>query len=513
VISVDDAFVVTSWNKGAEAMYGWTAEEALGHQVSDYVRGDIDSDKRAENRRETARARTRIAFVAQHKEGTAIDVDAISVAIHGDDGAVTGYVGIHRDVSERRRAERELRESHERTEAILDSITDEFIALDREWRYTYVNPGGLGAIRTALGRDVEREGVLGKRVSDLFPGFRETAVYGALDTALRENRAVHSESYSEPDDRWIAVRAYPSAGGLLTYTRDVTERRRAAGEREVRARQRAVMGEIRRRAVATADLRSFMDEACEVVARALEVESVGVAEILPAEKVLLCAGVGWSAGVVGSATGSAGRESLVGFTVMAAEPVVSEDVTRDDRFEVSPALFAHAPASAASVVISGRGKPFGALGAFSRERRSFSADDISFLLTVADVISAALERADAERARRDAREAEGRLRAAICDLRGEIELDAEASAAAFEQEHADRSAVATLTPREREVLQALADGPDSHAIADRLHITLRTERNHVANILAKLGVHSQLQALVFALRYDLVEIRPAPERD
>jgi hypothetical protein len=40
----------------------------------------------------------------------------------------------------------------------------------------------------------------------------------------------------------------------------------------------------------------------------------------------------------------------------------------------------------------------------------------------------------------------------------------------------------------------------------RLHISLRTERNHVANILAKLGVHSHLQALVFALRY-VVEIQ------
>jgi DNA-binding NarL/FixJ family response regulator len=41
-----------------------------------------------------------------------------------------------------------------------------------------------------------------------------------------------------------------------------------------------------------------------------------------------------------------------------------------------------------------------------------------------------------------------------------------------------------------------------------LHITMRTQRNHVANILAKLGVHSQLQALVFGLRYDLVSVGP-----
>jgi DNA-binding NarL/FixJ family response regulator len=73
-------------------------------------------------------------------------------------------------------------------------------------------------------------------------------------------------------------------------------------------------------------------------------------------------------------------------------------------------------------------------------------------------------------------------------------------------EEADRSAIAQLTPREREVLQLLAEGRDSQRIADSLFISLRTERNHVASILSKLGVHSQLQALVFALRYGLVEV-------
>jgi DNA-binding NarL/FixJ family response regulator len=76
-----------------------------------------------------------------------------------------------------------------------------------------------------------------------------------------------------------------------------------------------------------------------------------------------------------------------------------------------------------------------------------------------------------------------------------------------EHERQDRAAIARLTPRELEVLQALAEGLDSQAIADRLYISIRTERNHVANILAKLGVHSQLQALVFALRYGVVNVR------
>jgi hypothetical protein len=42
---------------------------------------------------------------------------------------------------------------------------------------------------------------------------------------------------------------------------------------------------------------------------------------------------------------------------------------------------------------------------------------------------------------------------------------------------------------------------------DRLYITLRTDRNQIANILTKRDVHSQLQAVVFALRYDAVKVR------
>lgn len=67
----------------------------------------------------------------------------------------------------------------------------------------------------------------------------------------------------------------------------------------------------------------------------------------------------------------------------------------------------------------------------------------------------------------------------------------------------------SLTAREREVLQLLADGLDGAAVASRLHISPRTQRNHVANILSKLGVHSQLQALVFALRHGVVTVRGA----
>jgi two-component system nitrate/nitrite response regulator NarL len=76
-----------------------------------------------------------------------------------------------------------------------------------------------------------------------------------------------------------------------------------------------------------------------------------------------------------------------------------------------------------------------------------------------------------------------------------------------QEEHDVRRAIEQLTAREREVLQALAEGLESKEIADRLNITVETERTHMVNILHKLNVHSRLQALVIAARYGLVQIR------
>lgn len=69
-----------------------------------------------------------------------------------------------------------------------------------------------------------------------------------------------------------------------------------------------------------------------------------------------------------------------------------------------------------------------------------------------------------------------------------------------------RQATGSLTPRELEVLQALAEGLSDMEMADRLYVSVGTVRNHVARILGKLEVHSRLQALVFAARQGIVKI-------
>jgi DNA-binding NarL/FixJ family response regulator len=67
--------------------------------------------------------------------------------------------------------------------------------------------------------------------------------------------------------------------------------------------------------------------------------------------------------------------------------------------------------------------------------------------------------------------------------------------------------LAGLTPREREVLACLAEGAGRREVAERLHLSANTVRTHLQNLMAKLGVHSALEAVAIT-RPHLEQLRP-----
>lgn len=68
-----------------------------------------------------------------------------------------------------------------------------------------------------------------------------------------------------------------------------------------------------------------------------------------------------------------------------------------------------------------------------------------------------------------------------------------------------RPAGHTLTPREVEVLSLLAEGASNPVIAERLFISPHTVRNHVQNVITKMGAHSKLEAVAAAVRGGIVD--------
>jgi PAS domain S-box-containing protein len=245
VIATDASFVVTAWNRGAERLFGWSGDEVLGRHVRDVVRtrlSDEELDVRFRGIAEEGRARTEL--VVYRKDGTTVDVEMITVAIRGERSEVTGYLAIHRDVSERRRSEQALRDAHQQTETVLERITDFFVAFDREWRHTYLNRRVLDGIRKARREGVALEDLLGRSVWEVNPELVGTTIDRELHRAVREQRPVVFESCSQVTGRWMEMHAYPSRDGLSVYARDITERKEAE-QRVVEARE-AERGRIAR---------------------------------------------------------------------------------------------------------------------------------------------------------------------------------------------------------------------------------------------------------------------------
>lgn len=104
---------------------------------------------------------------------------------------------------------------------ILERITDGFIALNREWCYTYVN---LRAAKL-LGRDPDD--LLGKHIWTEFPAGIGQPFQRAYERAMAEQRPLQIEEYYSPWDRWFENRIFPSPDGISIFFREITERKRA----------------------------------------------------------------------------------------------------------------------------------------------------------------------------------------------------------------------------------------------------------------------------------------------
>ncbi len=119
----------------------------------------------------------------------------------------------------RQRIRVELNRSHRQTAEILESIGAAFYALDRHWRFTYVNRKAEAIL------DRRRQDLLGKTIWDEFPEMAGNEMHAAHLRAAAERRPVELDTFSGLLGRWIGMTIYPNATGLSVYFRDITERK------------------------------------------------------------------------------------------------------------------------------------------------------------------------------------------------------------------------------------------------------------------------------------------------
>ena len=302
-----------------------------------------------------------------------------------------------------------FRESEQRLQDILDNAPAVVYVKNLEGRYVLINR------RYEEHHHVGRAEAMGKTDHEIFPKEVADELHANEELVLGTGRSVEvEESVPQADGTrtYISLK-FPlrDADGTIyavcSISTDITARKRTEEEIETRVRQQAVVAALGLKGVANDDLQALMDVAVERVARTLEVEYAKIAELLPGgNELLLRAGVGWREGFVGHAREESGHGSQAGYTLLSEGPVIADDLRAETRFRPPPLLLEHGVVSSMTVIIHSIDRPFGVLGAHTREWRTFSGDDVNFLQAVANVLGAAIERNRVERALHEIRDAE-----------------------------------------------------------------------------------------------------------
>lgn len=164
------------------------------------------------------------------KDGSHVPV--LHGAVVTGKNTVTGFV---LDLSEHKRIEAiqqeamrrerslhaEVQAANSQLETVLASLNDQFLVLDREWRYIYVSD----RVVEVVGRP--KAELLGQCIWDVFPETVGSQFYQEVHRAVAEQKIAQFEYFYAPWQRWFENRVYPSAAGVSILVIDITERQRA----------------------------------------------------------------------------------------------------------------------------------------------------------------------------------------------------------------------------------------------------------------------------------------------
>lgn len=187
--------------------------------------------------------------------------------------------------------------------------------------------------------------------------------------------------------------------GVVIVFYNVTELKVLTTRAESRELQQSVVTRLGMLAMSGSDPGDLMQQAVRQVSHTLKVDFCKVLKYQPEQDNLkLVAGIGWQDGLVGNFTVPDDQYSQAGYTLLAKEPVIVENLAEEKRFSGPDLLIEHNVVSGLSCLIEHSERPFGVLSIHTKEKRIFNKDDANFLVSVANMLSTAVRTRESQEA-------------------------------------------------------------------------------------------------------------------
>ncbi|MFL6091108.1 MAG: PAS domain S-box protein [Aeromicrobium sp.] len=222
--------VITSWNAGAERLYGYTSDEIVGKPITELIPADrIDEEKLILDKVQAGEELAPYFTQRRRKDGTLVDISLTVAPIRNAAGAIVGASAIARDITALQSREAQL-------SALIEAAPDAFIVVDRTGAIEFVNQQTetlFGYQRSELqGQRIDM--LVPDRVRDRHPGLRQAF---SADPSARPMRGRNLSGRRKDGSEFsvdISLTPLHTERGLLiaAAVRDATERKQAEARYE-----------------------------------------------------------------------------------------------------------------------------------------------------------------------------------------------------------------------------------------------------------------------------------------
>lgn len=232
IISVTPEGIITSWNRGAEAIYGYTEAEVVGKSGSMLCKDGPEEAQEMLDRIRGGEPAAHYEAQRRHKDGRTLCMSVTASPLYDDAGALVGVSAIACDITERKHAEKQAGTDSRYARSLIEASLDPLVTISAEGKITDVNEGSI----KVTGRP--RETLIGTDFCDYFTepdkarqGYQEAFSKGAVtdypltirhqDGSLTEvlyNASVYEDPHGD-------VR------GVVAVARDVAHQKKAGEER------------------------------------------------------------------------------------------------------------------------------------------------------------------------------------------------------------------------------------------------------------------------------------------